>query len=147
MESAVIERVNGHILRKVHPLSARISITAIISRIPVLRPIRRARTQPALITQGNKMSRVQRLDVGRSLGSPVVDDRSVAAVAARLVHELPGEDGVGVLVAVHDELDVVLVGSLSGGVCVEGRGIASKHSTVGVDAAEVVPVVEEVQDL
>jgi len=93
------------------------------------------------------MSRVQRLDVGRNLGSPVVDDRSVAAVAARLVHELPGEDGVGVLVAVHDELDVVLVGSLGGGVGVERRCIAIVNGAVGVDAPEVVPVVEEVQDL
>jgi len=93
------------------------------------------------------MSRIQRLDVRRRLGSPVVDYRSVAAVAARLVHELPSKDGVGVLVAVHDELDVVLVGSLSGGVGVERRRIAPENRTVRVDPAEVVPVVEEIQDL
>jgi len=93
------------------------------------------------------MSRVQRLDIRRSLSCPIVDDRSVAAVATRLVHEFPGEDGVGVLVAVHDELDVVLVGSLSGGIGVKGRAVASEHSTVGLNTAEVVPVVEEVQDL
>jgi len=93
------------------------------------------------------MSRIQRLDVRRRLASPIVDDRGVAAVAARLVHEFPGEDGGGGLVAVHDELDVVLVGGLSGGVGVERRGVTTEYGTIGVDAAEVVPVVEEVQDL
>jgi len=41
----------------------------------------------------------------------------------------------------------VPVSSLSGGVGVERGGVAAVDGTVGVDAAEVVPVVQEVQNL
>ena len=63
-----------------------------------------------------------------------------------LVAEFPGEDGGGALVAVHDELDVVLVKLLSGGVGVEGCSVTASDVTVSIDAAKVVPIIEHCHD-
>lgn len=69
-----------------------------------------------------------------------------AAAAAGLVAELPAEDGGGGLVPRDDELDVLLERLLRRGVGVEGVVVAAVDVGVGVDAAEVVEVVEERED-
>ena len=67
-------------------------------------------------------------------------------MAAWLVTQLPGEDCRRRFVAVDDEGDISLIGFLSRGVRVEGRSITAEDIAVGVDTAEVVPIVEHCQD-
>jgi hypothetical protein len=67
-------------------------------------------------------------------------------VATWFIHELPGEDGSGVFVAIHNELDVILVRRLCGSVCVERGCVAAVDGAVRIDTAEITPVVEEVQN-
>lgn len=89
---------------------------------------------------------VQRFDVSTSVGSPFGDDARVAAGAAWLVAELPAEDGGAGFVALDDELDVVFVGGLGGGVGEEAVVSAAEDVGVGVDAAQMVEVVEQGKD-
>jgi hypothetical protein len=92
------------------------------------------------------VSRIQRLNISRSLCSPIVDDTRITTVATWFIHELPGEDGSGVFVAIHNELDVILVRRLCGSVCVERGCVAAVDGAVRIDTAEITPVVEEVQN-
>jgi hypothetical protein len=81
-------------------------------------------------------------NIAASSRCPIVDDAAVAAVAAPLVAQLLGEDRGGGLVMVDYEGDVSLVRSLGSGVRIECGGITTEDIAVGVDPAEVAPVVE-----
>ena len=87
------------------------------------------------------MLRVKRFDVSADVLGPVVDDGCVAAAAARLVGELPGEDGAGRLVPIDNELDVFLVGVLGGGIGVEAVVVGAERAGVGVEASQVVVII------
>ena len=135
VEGAVIERVDAQVLLEIDAFRARVRVGAIA-----------AGTQPALIAKRDHVRRVEGFNVAGGLRRPVVDDAAVTAVAAGLIHQFPGENGRRGFIPVDDEGDVVLVGGLGGGVGVEGCGVAGEDSAVRVDAAEVIPVVEEGED-
>ena len=67
-------------------------------------------------------------------------------MASWLVGQLPGEDGIGRLVAADNGVDVLVVLCLDLGVRVPGRGIATEVACVGAHSAIVAPVVGEVDD-
>lgn len=116
---------------KVSSLTVRVRIRSIAGK-----------TEP-FDTSGDQVVGVEALDVlGRGL-CPVVDDARVAAVAAGLVAELPGQDGGRVDKARDDGLDVGLVLGLRGGVGVPRRLAAAERVDVGLDAAVVVPLVDK----
>ena len=85
---------------------------------------------------------INTFDILRGFRCPVRDHGAVAAVAARLVAKLPGENGGRVGVAVDDGAHVCFVCCLRRDICVETRGIASE----GGDSAEIAPVVQERED-
>lgn len=71
----------------------------------------------------------------------------VAAIAAGLVGQLPGENGRRVGVARDNGLDVLLVLSLDVGVCIPvGVGRTAESLHVGGHASIISPVVDEVDD-
>ncbi len=87
---------------------------------------------------------IERLDVAGNVSRPVVDDRSVAALAARLVAQLPGENGRAVSVPRYEDLDVVPVDFLGYLALEEARPAICL--AVRVESAEVGPVVHEGQN-
>ena len=93
------------------------------------------------------MLAVERFDVRCGGGDPIGHDFEIAAVAARLVGQFPGEDGWRGVVAAHYGLDVCLVLSLSFlarvPLCV---GSDAGVLEVSRHAAVVSPVVDEVDD-
>lgn len=76
------------------------------------------------------MVRVERFDVCRDLGGPLRDDRGGTAVAARLVGQLPREDGGRRRVPRYDRLDIRLVLRLGCGVGKPRRLGAAEGSDV-----------------
>jgi len=114
-ERTIIERLDTEILDEIHAFVRGVRIG----------PIAFGGRKPAFVSQRDHMRRIQRFYVGTCLRSPVIDNGDVVAAAAGLVAEFPGENGVGVFVAGEDEFDVVAVGLLGRGVCVEGYGSAA----------------------
>ena len=131
MEGPVVQSRDLEILGEVDAFVAAVGVGAIALR----------RGQPALVTEADHVLRVQRFDVSADVLGPVVDDGGVAAAAARLVGELPGEDGAGRFVPIDDELDVFFVGFLGCGVGIETIVISAERACVGVEAAQVVVVI------
>lgn len=76
------------------------------------------------------MVRIEALDIGGGICSPVRKNAGLAAVAARLVGELPGEDRGGVGVARYDGFDVGFVLGLRCRVGVPGCLAASEGGYV-----------------
>jgi hypothetical protein len=89
---------------------------------------------------------IERLDVGRSFGYPVGDDIGFAARAARLITQLPREDGRGSLVARDNGLNVSLIHALHLLIRVPIRLAASIGSNVGVHATIIIPEVYKGND-
>ena len=77
---------------------------------------------------------IQRFDVRTYVGSPFVDDAGIAARAARFIAEFPAEDGGAGFVALDDEFDVFLIGSLRLSVGEETLMGATVYISVGVYA-------------
>lgn len=112
-------------------------VDALAALVGVGRAVALRGREPAFVAHGHHVRGVEALDVARHLGDPRGEHRGAAcgglatvvvARAARLVAELPGEHGWGVLVAVHEEGDVFLVGVYDLRVAEEGvvRGAAAK---------------------
>lgn len=80
-----------------------------------IRAIRAGGEAEAFVAEAHHVVGVERLDIGRDGGNPVCDDRRVAAAAAWLVGEFPGEDRFGGCVSRYDGLDVGFVLRLGGG--------------------------------
>lgn len=89
------------------------------------------------------MVRVERLDIRASIRGPVCDNGRFAPAAAGFVAKFPSKDGRTRFIAVDDEFDISFVGCLGFCVCVEGCRGAAKGGSVGVNAAKIVPVVEQ----
>lgn len=89
---------------------------------------------------------VEALDVRRGSQGPVVDDTGVAAVAAGLIAELPGENGRRVEVASNKGLDVGLVLCLRSRIGIPRSFAATEGIDVCLDATVVVPLVYEGDD-
>lgn len=92
------------------------------------------------------MVRIERLDIRASVRGPVCDDGRFAPAAAGFVAELPGKDGRTRFIAVDYELHISFVSCLGFLVCVERCCGAAEGGGVGVDATEIVPIVEERED-
>lgn len=132
MESGKVKRLNVQVLLPVDTLTVGVWVTAVTWKAETL------------ISKCDQVVGVQGLDVLRDLGGPVVDDSRVAAVAARLVGQLPGQDGIGVGVSAHNSLDVLFVLRLRiriGEPCFVG---STKRSGISRDTAIVVPVVDKI---
>lgn len=82
MEGSKVERLDAHILLPVHTLRVGVGPGALASW--------QAET---LVAHDDLTARVQPLNVARGRLGPIVYDVGVAAGAAWLVGELPGEDG------------------------------------------------------
>ncbi len=89
------------------------------------------------------MVRVQRLDVSRDVLGPIVYYRSVAGTAAGLVCELPCKNGARGLIAIDDELDVLLVSGLGSHISVERSMSSPKSIRIGVNASQIIEVIEQ----
>lgn len=101
----------------------------------------------AFLAGGDHVRTVERFDVGCGVGHPFVEDIEVAAVAARLVGELPGENGRRVAVAANDCFDVRFVLRLGFLADVPfGVGFDAGVGEVGGHASIIGPVVDEVDD-
>ena len=84
--------------------------------------------------------------MGGGLG-PVIDNTDVAALASRLVGQLPREDRRAARIAGDNGLDVGLILRLCGRARVEGLvGRKVEEFDVGRDSTIVAPVVDEVDD-
>lgn len=138
VESAVVECLDAQVLDEVDALGARVGVRAVADVV-------RGR-EPTLVAQRHHVPGVEALDVLRDFRRPIVDGRGWAAVAARLVGQLPGKDGGGALVPVHQELDIVAVDLLARGVGVPGRGVAAEGGGVGGDTTQIAPVVDKIED-
>ena len=84
---------------------------------------------------------VERFDVSADVFGPIIDDGCIAAAAARLIGELPGEDRARLLVPIYDELDVFLVSFLGCGIGVEAIVVGAERASIGVDATQIVVIV------
>ena len=98
MEGAVVERGDAQVRSEVDADVAAVGVATVTNAV--------SWCKPALIAERHHVRAVEGLDIGAGVGGPVGDDGGGAALAARLVAELPGEDGGGILVAVDDRLDV-----------------------------------------
>jgi hypothetical protein len=67
-------------------------------------------------------------------------------VTSRFVEEFPGEDSWGGFVASDNCFDVISICSLRGRGGIEGSGVAAESGRVGIDAAKVIPIVNERED-
>ena len=132
MESSVVERRDGEVLDEIDAFVAAISVG----------PVALRRGEPPFVAQADHVPMIERLDVLADVRGPVVDDARIAGATAGFVGELPGENGARGFVAVDDELDVFLVGSLGGSVGVEVIVRSTVGIRVRVDTAKVVEVVE-----
>lgn len=135
VEGAEVERLDGKVGGEVDALALLVGVRA-VARAGV----------EALVAERDQVRAVERLDVRAGFAGPLGDDLGAAAVAARLIGELPREDRGAVLVAADDGLDVVPVLRLGCGVGVPGGLAAAVVFDVGVDSAIVVPVVHKVDD-
>ena len=89
---------------------------------------------------------IERLDVLGDIRRPVVDHIGATALAARLVGQLPREDGRGVLVAADNSIDIAAVLSLCFGISVPALLGPAKSRYVGRHPAVIAPVIDEVDD-
>ena len=91
MEGGIVEGRNLQIGREIDADVTSVGVSPIADAI--------GRREPALVAERHHVLAVERLDVGARVRRPAGDDGGVAALAARLVAELPREDGGRVLVA------------------------------------------------
>jgi hypothetical protein len=92
------------------------------------------------------MIRIKTLDVLRDTRSPFRDDGCGAAMTARFIAELPGEDCGTLFVACHEGFDVCFVNGLGFWVGEPGGRVAAEGGGICVDAAIVAPVVDKGED-
>lgn len=104
------------------------------------------RTRELTVTNANHVLRIKRLDVRAGRLNPVVNDRGITAIAARLIGQLPRENRRRRSIPAHHSLDIVLVSSLGGGVGVPSGGTPSKGRNVSSNTTVVGPVVDKVDD-
>ena len=130
MERGIIKRGDLQVFDEIDTLGARVRVRPVADAAGTA-------VDPALVAERDEVVRVERLDVCAGGAGPVVDGGGGTAFAARLVAELPGEDGGAVFVAVYGERDPGLVGGLRGGVGVECCGVGAEGGGVGVYAAEI----------
>lgn len=131
VERAVVERRDaqvGHEIDARGPVVRRGPVVAVDVRCV------RAR-EPAFVAQRDEVGRVEALDVRRGGARPLGHHRRAAPRAARLVGELPGEDGRRVLVPGDEHVDVVAVDALAGRVGEPLGGVGAEGGCVGCDAA------------
>ena len=99
MHGAEVDGADGEIGGKIHALRRPVRVAA----------IRAGRQAEPLVAHRDHVARVEALDILGRRSRPGSHDAGGAAGAARLVGELPGEDGAGAGVARHDGFDVGLV--------------------------------------
>lgn len=138
MEGPVVERRDREVALEIHTFVPRVGVALLV----VGDRGRRGGGEPTFVAKRDHVVRVEGFDVGRGVRGPFGDDGGAAARAARLVAEFPAEDGRRGFVPVDDEFNVGFVGGLGFGVGVEAVVVAAVDVGVGVDAAQVVEVVE-----
>lgn len=140
MEGSVVDRLDGSIGVEITSVSSVISPVFVAFKV-----------EGAFAAGGDEVVGVEKLDVGGnvldpledSLGSAVGGTGEVAdtvGAAAGLVGELPGHDCGGVLIAVDEDLDVVLEGGNDLGVGVELRESSVSISKLVSKATHVIVV-------
>lgn len=141
MEGAIVDRLDGEVFLKVDAF-----VTGVGVAVFEVGEVGGGGRQPAFVAEGDEMFGVEGFDVGGCVRGPIGDYASITARAARFVAQLPAEDCGGLLVAIDDEFDVVLVGRLGSHVGEEALVGATVDVGVGVDTTKVVVVVEEGKD-
>ena len=106
VKSAIVEGGDLQVRGEVDADIAAVGVAAVANAV--------GRREPAFIAQRHHVVGVKGLDVCARVGGPVRDDGCGAPLAARLIAELPREDGGGGLVSVHDHVDVGAVSGLGG---------------------------------
>lgn len=87
VEGPVVERADAQVGDKVDALPPRVRVR------PVVAAEGRSRREPALVPERHQVARVEALDVLGHVRRPLGDDGRGAALAARLVAQLPREYG------------------------------------------------------
>ena len=136
VEGAIIEGRDGEVLGKIDTFIATVCVGAITEWW----------CQPSLIAKSDHVCRVDGFDVCAYAFGPSRDHGGGAAGAARLVAQFPTEDCRGGFVAIDDELDPSLVGSLGYSIGVEGGRIPSVGRCVSVYTTEIIPIIEQRQN-
>jgi len=84
---------------------------------------------------------IQTLNIPRNFTRPLRDNFRLTPLTPRLIAQLPSENRRALLISINNRLDISFISFLRCRMSVERGCIAAESFGIGVDAAEVVPVV------